>query len=306
MEDLREGIVLKRIKGFYYLMDDFGEEVACKIKGSLFKESRFDNQVAVGDRVRYLLSEKNTQGLITGLLPRRSFLSRNRVGIDTEQIIAANVDLLLMVSSVKQPAFRHNLIFRLIVAAYIGNIIPVLVMTKTDLLGIKEIRELLRPFEGIDISIQLTSVKQPKTCLEIKDLIASRICVLSGHSGVGKSTLVNLLYPEFQLETGKINPKTSKGLHTTTSSMMYPVGEKGFIIDTPGIREFGFWNLKRENLRKYYPGIRDYNSQCKLRNCCHIHEPSCQVKSDLKEKNLNSDLYAGYISIYESLPSGGH
>ncbi len=292
-----KGIVIRRTKGFYYLRNSSGDEVECKIKGKFFKNSRFNNQIAVGDKVGYSFSKFDSVGLIDHIEERSSFLSRNRVGVEAEQVIAANVDYLFIVSSVREPPFRNNLINRMLVAATVGNLTPVLVVTKTDLSNPDEINQLLEPYRQIDLEIIQSSIKNESDANKLIDFFTGSICVLAGQSGVGKSSLLNKLFPDLNLKVGAVSAKTFKGSHTTTYASMRRVADDSYVIDTPGIREFGLWNVTKENLGEIYPLIRDYHSQCKHRNCRHVHEPKCTVKDAVQNGEINDLLYQGYLSI---------
>ena len=149
--NMEKGTVIRRTKGFYFLRTESGEEVECKIKGNLFQNSRMENQVAVGDHVNFRKPEDNQHGLIMSIQPRKSFLSRTRIGRDNQQIIAANIDYLFIVASAKTPPFRRNLIFRMLVAAHSGSVTPVLILTKTDLVSAKKVEKLIHPFKNLDI-----------------------------------------------------------------------------------------------------------------------------------------------------------
>lgn len=301
MTELLTGTITRRTKGFYYLNSDNGEEVECKIKGQLFKESRFDNQAAVGDRVRYQKTEADDVGLIIKIAPRRSFLSRSRVGKAAEQVIAANVDYLLIVASTCRPAFRSNLVCRMLVAAAVGDITPVLVITKTDLATTEETDRLAEPFRTLDLLVVPSSTKTGQPDARLGDILNNHVSVLSGQSGVGKSSLLNRYFPFLSIRIGDVSHKTQKGAHTTTDSVMHQVSDQGFVIDTPGIREFGLWDVTQANLADVFPLLQDFRHQCRHRNCRHIHEPGCAVKEAVAAAAIHPVIYDGYVSIFNSL-----
>ncbi|MBT6611592.1 MAG: ribosome small subunit-dependent GTPase A [Deltaproteobacteria bacterium] len=296
------GTVIRRTKGFYYLRNNLNQTVECKIKGLLFKNSRFDNQVAVGDRVIYQKSETDNLGLIIEIEPRNSFLSRTRVGKEAEQVIAANIDYLLIVAATKDPAFRFNLINRMLVAASVGRITPILVITKTDLVPKKEIDHLLAPFRDLELEYFLSTTLEPEQNPKLSKLLKNSVSVLAGQSGAGKSSLLNKYFPALSIKIGDVGLKTHKGSHTTTYTISHQIAENGFVIDTPGIREFGLWNITQANLNEYYPLIQTFQQQCKHRNCRHVHEPQCAVKDAVTTKVIHPILYDGYVSIFNSLP----
>ncbi len=300
----QSGIIARRTKGFYYLRSATNQIVECKIKGQLFKDSRFDNQAAVGDRVIYQKSDKDDVGLIVEIESRNSFLSRSRVGKEAEQVIAANIDYLLIVAAAKHPAFRFNLVNRMLVAASVGNITPVLIITKTDLAERDEIDNLIEPFRDLDLVIFPSSTKDFEINQNLLELLNNSVSVLSGQSGAGKSSLLNKYFPALSIRIGDVSAKTHRGSHTTTYTIMHQISALGFVIDTPGIREFGLWDVTQANLGEYYPRIQEFQHQCKHRNCRHVHEPHCAVKDAVLDQTIHPVLYDGYVSIFESLPTG--
>jgi ribosome biogenesis GTPase / thiamine phosphate phosphatase len=293
------GTIIRRTKGFYYVLTPDKDIVECKIKGKLFKDSRYDNQSAVGDKVSFILD--NDLGLINDIYPRTSFLSRNRVGIEAEQVIAANIDNMIITSAIGKPAIRHNLICRMLTAAYVGNIKPILLVTKTDLISKDLLLEALKPYQDTDIEVICSSIIDECDLSNLKKHLLMSTSVLAGQSGVGKSSILNLLFPDLNLKVGAVNKKTAKGSHTTTYASMHEIAESSYVIDTPGIREFGLWDINRDNLCEYFPKIKDYISRCKHRNCRHITEPGCKVKDALQSSDIHPVLYNGYVAIMESL-----
>jgi ribosome biogenesis GTPase / thiamine phosphate phosphatase len=298
---IEKGTVVRRTKGFYYLRTATAEEIECKVKGRLFKDSRFDNQIAVGDVVHYRWHPGDGVGLITAIEERKSFLSRARVGVEAEQVIAANIDYLLIVASAAQPAFRANLINRMLVAAAVGNISPILVVTKTDLVEANEAEALVEAYRTIDLTIFYSSIDDTDASLQLQALLTGNTCLLAGQSGVGKSSLLNRFFPGLNIRVGRIGAKSAKGVHTTTFAQMHRVAKNGFVIDTPGIREFGLWHVTRSNLGAFFPAINAYHLQCRHRDCAHIHEPNCTVKAAVETDKIHRLFYEGYLAIYEAL-----
>lgn len=291
-------VVARRTKGFYYLLTPEGEEVECKVKGALFKDSKFNNQIAVGDKVRYRpAAEEDSTGLIAAIEPRQSFLSRARVGIEAEQVIAANVDVMFITVASKKPEPREGLIWRMLVAASMGNVRPVLVVTKMDLAHHHKDLPFLRPFLNLDLEILYSSKAGGADDNRLADLIGGNVSVFAGPSGVGKSSLINRLFPGLDLKVGSISEKTNKGAHTTTYARMIPIGEAGFVIDTPGIREFSHWGLKPEELRFHFPLVKDYNGHCKHANCTHSHEPHCRLKEEVDQNLFDREVYEAYLGL---------
>lgn len=295
------GIVVRRTKGFYYVRSDNNEEVECKIKGQLFQKSQYDNQVAVGDNVQFIRDHSGDIGLINSLGDRRSFISRNRVGKEVEQVIAANIDYMLIVAAAKNPPFRANLVIRMLVAAAVGQIEPILVISKTDLVNQSYLDSLSEPFRDLDFEIVPFTHTRHQKYRVLFEALRGNVSVLVGQSGVGKSTILNTLFPSLDLKVGQISSKTKKGSHTTTYAMMHQIEKDSYVIDTPGIREFGLWNISPQNLDEYFPGILAYRNQCRHRDCNHIHEPDCAVKDAVRRQAIHQILYNGYVSIFGSL-----
>lgn len=301
-DKLYKGLVRCRIKGFYQLeTEEFGL-LQCKVKGNLFEKSRYNNQISVGDNVLFTKEEQNDVGLINSISPKKSILSRSRVEKNVEQILAANVDYLFIVAAAKSPPFRHNLVLRMIVAAYSGGITPIIVVSKSDLISTEELQKLIAPYQDMGIKILPFSIFEDKASTEFMELFLQGVSVLAGHSGVGKSSLVSHFYPHLKLKIGKIVEKSGKGAHTTTYAESHKIGDHAYIIDTPGIREFGLWKVTRQNLDNNFPGFENYLGQCHHRDCSHITEPGCLVKSAVENGNIHRLIYDGYCSIYESLP----
>ena len=195
-----QGRILRRTKGFYYVQAPGGGEVECKAKGSLFRAGRPESHIAVGDLVRY-----DPEALrIQEILPRKSFLSRSRVGVETRQILAANVDYLLITASVVEPPFRPMLVFRLLTAAWIGSVAPCVVITKTDLARPGEVAALAAPFEAMGLEVLPSSIEDREPNPRLHEILLSGACVLAGHSGAGKSSLLNRHFPGLSLKVGGV------------------------------------------------------------------------------------------------------
>ena len=300
-EKLYSGMVLYRAKGFYQLVtEDFGE-LTCKGKGSLFQKSKYQNQISVGDNVLFSKKSQDDVGLIKELKPRKSFFCRARVEKNVQQILSANIDILLIIASYLSPPFRINLVLRMMVAAYSGNITPILVISKSDLASENELESLSQPFQSCGIEVIHHSKYSETYSSRLDQIFETQVCTLAGHSGVGKSSMLNQIVPGLDLKTGSLNRKTQKGSHTTTYSQMFKVSENGYVIDTPGIREFGLWEVTQKNLDQYFPKMNQMKFQCKHKNCSHIHEPKCSVKNEVETGTFPGSIYKGYVDIYDSL-----
>lgn len=296
-----QGIVLYRNKGLYSLYTKEFDTLICKVKGNLFQSSRYDNQIAVGDKVYFTKEPQNDVGLIHKIEVRNSFLSRSRVEKDAVQILAANVDSLIIVSSCKRPPLRHNLILRMLIAAFSGNIKPILVISKTDLMEPSELTQLSYEYEKCGIEVIFHSIYSKDSHEQLHAILKKGVHVISGHSGVGKTSLLNQLFPKLNLKVGALNKKSFKGSHTTTYAQMFQVSKTGFVIDTPGIREYGLWEVNQKNLADFFPGMETFIGQCFHRNCLHNSEPKCAVKKAVIDKSYSSFLYKGYLGLLKSL-----
>jgi ribosome biogenesis GTPase / thiamine phosphate phosphatase len=287
----------------------------CTLKGALKQEtSRIKNLIAVGDFVQFLTKDEN-EGLIVHVLERHSVLSRaDTLSRQREQLIAVNIDQVLIVTSVILPPLKPFLVDRYIIAAKKGKMQPVIVINKLDLLTtppllvdtvtLEEEKMLFTQFKEaysqLGIPIVCVSAITKEGLDTLKELMRNKSSVLSGQSGVGKSSLINALLGK-ELATREIVAKTSKGAHTTSTAHLIPLDEGGFCIDTPGIRSFGMWELEPAEVQTYFPDILYYVSQCKYPDCRHLKEPDCAVKRAVKEKKLSDLRFASYCAIMESL-----
>ncbi len=301
LSPLLQAQVRKRTKGFYYLLTPEGRAVEAKAKGNLFQKSKYDNQIAVGDRVLYQPQAAGQMGLIHEILPRQGVLSRARVGIEAEQVIAANVDQLVIVQAATQPEPKANFLFRLLVAANRGEVAPLLILTKTDLLAPVALENFLTPFKELKLPIYFTSNRQGGDEEALRPLLEGKTSVISGPSGVGKSSLLNRLYSGLNIKVGEVSQKTQKGGHTTTLAELHLVAPGTAVIDTPGVREFGFWGLNAQNLYEYFPGLEVYQGLCRHRNCRHLSEPDCRVKQALASEKIHPAIYRAYQDILTDL-----
>lgn len=265
---------------------------------------------AVGDRV--LLGKVNDdedtgEGVgsqkycVVRVLPRKSALTRPgpKDSVHRELTLAANIDQVVIVASVKDPEFNYGFADRFLLAASLNNLPFLLVLTKTDL--VEEIPETIKDFTKIVDTVIKVSSKTGEGIEELRALLKDKVSVFSGQSGVGKSTLINRLIPDAELKTGHVREKDGKGRHTTTSSSLLDLPEGGIVIDTPGIRSLGIVDLDPEVLAGIFPGFfPDGNFTCKFGNCLHIHEPGCAVRKAVEDGTLSKGRYDSYVRILNS------
>lgn len=269
------------------------EELLCRVGADLM--SGKNSVLAPGDDV--LVNMDESPPLITALALRRTKLSRPAVGVVREQPIAANVDTVIIVASVAQPAFRHGLVDRYLIAVQVGNVQPLLCINKIDLT--ETIPEDALSYEALGVQTVYTSCKRGDGIDRLAALIKGKVTVVAGQSGVGKSSLIKTLNPDMTMVTAEVT-KSNKGRHTTSTSRLYEFGGIR-IIDTPGVRELGLWGVSHEELTLYFPDIAAFAIGCRFRDCTHLHEPHCAVKTALEEGGVTRLRYESYVRIRKSL-----
>jgi ribosome biogenesis GTPase len=230
---------------------------------------------------------------------RRTKLSRPAVGHTREKVIAANIGLVVIVASVAKPAFSPDLIDRYLIAAQAGGAEPVLCLNKTDL--VEKEPPLLAFYRDLGIRVIRTSCATGEGISTLREVLAQELSVLAGHSGVGKSSLVNVLEPALNIETQEISESTRKGRHTTSTSRLYVLGSGARIIDTPGIRQLGLWGISPEEVDYYFHELAEAAPRCRFRDCTHVHEPGCAIKSAVDSGAISRARYESYVRIRRSL-----
>ena len=301
-ETMNKGTVVRNTGSHYTVRDSESREYECCIKGR-FKISgiKSTNPVAVGDRVEFLPSQANAYGLICGIEERKNYIVRKATKLSKQtHVIAANMDQALLVVTAVLPRTSTGFIDRFLLTCEAYNIPCVLVFNKIDLYD-DEIREYADYMKSIYENIGYTCIETSaieKTGLEkLERILQNKTSLLSGHSGVGKSALVNALDSSLNLKTSAVSLSNLKGRHTTTFAQMYPLAFGGDIIDTPGIRSFGMVDFKAEEVARYYPEMRARLANCKYYNCTHIHEPGCAIKKAVEEGVISPERYSNYVNI---------
>ena len=285
-----------------------GRQIECKIKGNFrLKGIRSTNPIAVGDRVRIVLNPEGT-AFITEIEDRKNYIIRRASNLSKQShIIAANLDLCMLVVTVNYPETSTIFIDRFLASAEAYRVPVALVFNKTDLYSEDELRYLdglINLYTHIGYPCFRISALNNEGINEIKEELKGKITLFSGHSGVGKSTLINAILPEANLKTGEISTAHNKGMHTTTFSEMFPVEGEGYIIDTPGIKGFGTFDMKDEEVGHYFKEIFEFSAHCKYGNCTHRHEPGCAVREAVENHYISESRYASYLNILEDKEEG--
>jgi ribosome biogenesis GTPase len=278
-----------------------GQMLTCLLSAELAEKQQ--TEIAVGDRVEIQFKGENA-AVVERVLPRRTKLSRPDPGKPgLERVIVANVDVVAVVTSLVSPPLHPRILDRYLIAIRRGGAEAVIVVNKIDLAREEE-REVelakLEPYRRLGLPIVVVSAESRANVLQLRELLKGKISAFVGHSGVGKSSLLNALKPDLGLQAGAVSSGYGRGTHTTTRSTMWDLGEGTRIIDTPGIRSFGLWNLTREELSWYFPEFSEVG-RCKFRNCSHVHEPDCAVKLAVQRGGLSPDRYDTYLRILRSI-----
>jgi len=296
--ELLKGIVIKSTGSRYRVLDESGNIHECVLRGR-FRVSgvRTTNPVAVGDRVTFDPAES----LITAISPRRNYIIRKASNLSREsQVIAANIDQALLLVTVRMPATPVEFIDRFLATAEAYRIPVILVINKTDLYGDEEMEQALRiktVYEEIGYRVVLISATADKDLGELEELLRNRTTLLSGNSGVGKSTLLNRLNPSLSLRTASISDYHEQGRHITTFPEMHPLPDGGYVIDTPGIRGFGVIDFDRREIYHFFPEIFRIARGCRFHNCLHLDEPGCAVREAVAGNRIELWRYKSYLSM---------
>ena len=302
-----KGVVIKNTGSCYVVKCDDGNEVNCRIKGSFrIRGIRTTNPVAVGDHVTISSLAPDGTAYITNIDERRNYIIRRASNLSKEShIIAANIDLAFLIVTIKEPETSTTFIDRFLATAEAYGIRAVIVINKTDLLDEDELQyaEAMRYLYssiGYDvIMMSATSDDAARGIDSILQLATGRISLFSGNSGVGKSTIINLLIPGAGLKVGSISATHHTGMHTTTFSEMFPLPAGGYIIDTPGIKGFGTIDFDKSQVAHYFPEIFRIAADCRYYNCTHTHEPGCAVRQAVEDALISQSRYTSYLSILE-------
>lgn len=297
------GLVIKNTGSWYLVRTDDGRDVECKIKGNFrLKGIRSTNPVTVGDRVIIIENNEGT-AFISEIEDRKNYIIRRSSNLSKQShILASNIDLCFLIVTINHPVTSTVFIDRFLASAEAYRVPVNLIFNKTDLYSEEEteyMNALIDMYEYIGYSSLKISALHKDGLGALQNKIKGKITLFSGHSGVGKSTLINSLIPDAQLKTGAISDFHGKGMHTTTFSEMIELSDGGFIIDTPGIKGFGTVNMEKEEIFHFFPEIFKFSADCRFNNCIHINEPGCAVLEALESHFISESRYKSYLSMME-------
>ncbi|MBN1413130.1 MAG: ribosome small subunit-dependent GTPase A [Spirochaetales bacterium] len=297
-----KGLVLFGINNIYTVLSD-GKQYQCRIKGKILNEEiQHYNPISVGDYVEIDKDPHSDDvGWITGRVDRKNSIIRYNRKRRAPQVIAANVDLLVCVASIKSPPFRPRFLDRLIIAGEISRVPVLIVINKRDLGFDENDQKRIAYYGKIGYDILLTSAADGTGMNDLNNRLEGKIAVLTGHSGVGKTSLLNCLEPGLQLKVGEISSKYNRGVHTTRYSVMINRDIGGWIIDTPGIRELEIFDMEPDQLRFYYPDFMQYSEKCEYTSCLHMEEPDCAVREAVSRNEIHPDRYQSYRNLMDEL-----
>ena len=298
-----KGLVVKNTGSWYTVLTDDGQLIESKVKGNFrLKGIRSTNPVAVGDRVELVANAEGT-AFITAIEDRRNYIIRRSQNLSKQShIIAANVDQAFLVVTVDFPQTSTTFIDRFLASAEAYRVPVVLVFNKTDLLDADLLRYqqmMMALYENIGYHCVAISAETGDGIEALRPLLQQKITLLSGNSGVGKSTLINRLVPDANPRTAEISDAHNTGQHTTTFSEMISLPDGGWLIDTPGIKGFGTFDMEPEELTSYFPEIFRFSKDCRFSNCTHTHEPGCAVLQALEDHFIAQSRYQSYLSMME-------
>ena len=298
------GVVLRSAGGVWHVQNESGETRQVSLRGRLKKGDSL--KLAVGDEVVLERDERVGAWAISEILPRRSKLARRApAGAFGERVVAANLDQVVVVFAAAEPEPHRRMLDRFLVIAAANDLPARIVINKVDLTGADAPLEWFADYERAGYPMHLTSVRCTRGLDALRDALRGRVSALTGPSGVGKSSLLNAMYPGLDLRVGEISRSVNKGRHTTVGADMHPLPDAGYVMDTPGLREVGVWNLPAEELDRCFLEFRPHLGQCRFGNCRHRAEPGCAVRGAVERGEVSAERYESYVKLYEELEGAG-
>jgi ribosome biogenesis GTPase len=296
-----KGVVVKGTGGIWVVRTESGETVEASLRGRLKKERHDKLKLTVGDDV-VLERDEHAGWAISEILPRRSQLARRLPGEGRgERIVVANIDQVVVVFAAANPEPHVRMLDRFLVIAEGNDLEARIVINKIELVDLAETRERFADYLRAGYTLHFTSVKQRVGLDELHDALAGRTSVLSGPSGVGKSSLMNSMYPGLNLRVGEISESVNKGRHTTVGAILHPLPDAGYVVDTPGLREVGMWGMPSTHLDECFPEFRPYLGKCRFNDCTHLGEPGCAVAAAVDAGEVSRERYESYAKLRSEL-----
>jgi len=299
-----KGRIIKSTGSWYQVETDSNTVYSCKLRGKFkIKGIKSTNPIAVGDNVEFNWDETSESGAITKIEDRKNYIVRRSVNLSKRShIIASNIDQALLVITLSQPRTSTGFIDRFLITSEAYHIPVILVFNKIDIYT-EEDKEQLAIIRNLYYNIGYQSIEvsalEESNLDGLKELMRNKVSLISGHSGVGKSALINALDKSKDIRIGEISEAHDKGTHTTTVAEMHSLDFGAHIIDSPGIKEFGLFDFKKEDLSHYFPEMRDYLHECKFNNCTHVHEPKCAVKAAVENDDIAISRYENYLNMLD-------
>ncbi|MBX9852386.1 MAG: ribosome small subunit-dependent GTPase A [Cytophagaceae bacterium] len=300
-----KGKIIKSTGSWYDILGEDKNKYKGRLRGKFkIKDLKVTNPIAVGDKVEFE-PENNAEGtaIITDILPRENYIIRKAAHKSAHgHLIATNLDQTVLIVTLVSPVTSLGFIDRFLVSAEAFRIPAILVFNKYDLCDAEtreHFQQLKKTYEALGYRCLYTSGTDKTGINEFKEILKNKTSLISGHSGVGKSTLINVIAPELDLRVGEISSYNDKGIHTTTFAEMFDLDESTFIIDTPGIKELGLFEIGEEELSHYFPEMRELLGECKFHNCRHISEPKCAVIERVKTGGIAESRYQSYLKMLE-------
>ncbi|MGB9596908.1 MAG: ribosome small subunit-dependent GTPase A, partial [Candidatus Poribacteria bacterium] len=302
-----KGIVIQAQAGIYFVKTPDGQIVECILRKKLKREFMTDDNkflytdpVAVGDEVEITIAE-GEKGAIDEIMPRKTKISRMAAGpVPIEQVIVANADQMIIMMSAKLPPFKPRLLDRLLIVAEAGEIEPIIIINKMDLLKDKDKLNLYKQtktYQDIGYKVLYISALNNEGTDQVIEVMKDKMSAIIGHSGTGKTTLIKAIQPNLDLRTNEVSLKTQRGKHTTTNVCLYDLSFGGSIVDTPGIREVGLWDVWKTELDLYFREFQPYIGKCRFSDCSHLTEPGCSIIDALEKGNIHKSRYDSYIKL---------
>ena len=304
---LMKALVYKSTGSWYTVKTTEGKFVQARIKGKFkIDDITSTNPIAVGDKVELEMDNEVEQiFIITEIHDRRNYINRQSPHRKYQHhIVAANLDQSMLFATMKEPRTSQGFIDRFLIASEAYHIPSIIVFNKADVYRKKEMdlfEEWKAMYEEVGYKVFLISMETKEGVEEVKQTLSNKVTLLSGHSGVGKSTFINELMPDLDLRTTEVSGWSGKGMHTTTFAEMYDLPGGGQIIDTPGVKEFGLVDISKQELSHYFPEMRELIQECQFNNCLHMNEPGCAIKEAVRNEIIHMDRYISYCNILDSI-----